>query len=87
MSDERFDRLDEKLEKVVDRLNSIDVTLTRNTVSLEEHVKRTTQLENRVQPIEEQYLYMIGVKKFIVVISIVVSIAVGIYELIFGIHR
>lgn len=40
------DKIFSKLEKIEERLDSIDITLTRNTVSLEHHIKRTDLLQD-----------------------------------------
>lgn len=42
-----------KIEKIDEKVDSVDKTLVRNTVSLEEHVKRSTQLEKRQETLEE----------------------------------
>lgn len=47
---------DEKLDKLDDRLNSIDVTLAKQSVILDEHVKRSTMLEEMVKPMYSQYI-------------------------------
>ncbi len=51
MSDEHK-WLRDKLERMDERLDGMSQTLARNTVSLEEHVKRTNLLESDVKPIK-----------------------------------
>lgn len=46
-TDDRLDRIDQKLE-------DLHVTLVRNTATVEEHEKRSTSLEARVIPLENQ---------------------------------
>lgn len=40
-------------EKILERLNSIDKTLERNTVSLEIHIKRTELLEEQMKKVSK----------------------------------
>lgn len=44
----RFDNVEDKLEKHGDLLTYIHVTLAQNTDSLVEHMRRTNELESRV---------------------------------------
>jgi chromosome segregation ATPase len=48
------DRIYEKLDKIEERLNSIDITLERNTVSLEHHIRRTDLLQDSSQNLSAQ---------------------------------
>lgn len=54
--DQRINRLEEKLDTkldaIVDKLHSIDVTLVRNTQSLEIHEKRTDIAEQKLDAYE-----------------------------------
>lgn len=54
--DHRLNRLeqkiDEKFDQVMDKLHDIDVTLVRNTDSLEIHEKRTTIAEQKLDAFE-----------------------------------
>lgn len=45
---QRLDHIDQKLEKMADSLHNIDVSLARNTASLQEHMKRTDLLEKLI---------------------------------------
>lgn len=49
MSRDDFDKLEGMIIKLDDRIDNVDKTLVRNTVSLEEHVKRTDMLESYVK--------------------------------------
>jgi chromosome segregation ATPase len=46
--------LEDKIDKLDSRIDSIDKTLERNTVSLEVHMKRSDMLEEYVQKIEAE---------------------------------
>lgn len=45
----KIDKLESMITKLDDRLDSVDKTLVRNTVSLEQHIKRTDMLEAYVK--------------------------------------
>ncbi len=47
--DNKFDKLEGMIIKLDDRLDNVDKTLIRNTVSLEQHIKRTDILESYVK--------------------------------------
>lgn len=49
-------RQDEKLDKLVFKQMEQNETLVRNTVTLEEHVRRTNLLENRAERIEKDVI-------------------------------
>lgn len=49
--DQQLTRIDEKLDKIVDRLGSIDSTLAVQAASLTEHMRRTNALETRVEQV------------------------------------
>ncbi len=53
MIDERGIRIEDKLDKISERLNSIDITLTSQHESLKDHMRRTELLEIRIDPIEK----------------------------------
>lgn len=45
----KLEKLETMITKLDDRLDSVDKTLIRNTVSLEQHIKRTDMLEAYVK--------------------------------------
>lgn len=51
-------RLENKVDKILDRVGSIDVTIAKQQVSLNEHIKRTNMLEAELKPIK-RHVYMI----------------------------
>lgn len=67
-------RIEDKIDKISDRLNSIDVTLAKNTVSLEEHIKRTNLLEEEVKPIKKHVDMIEGALKLIGVLAMIAAI-------------
>ncbi len=48
-------RISEKLETIDNRLNTMNETLVRNTVSLEEHIRRTNLLEAAHSELDKKY--------------------------------
>lgn len=72
--DDDFDRIHKKLDKIDDRLGSIDVTLAKQAVSLDEHIKRTNLLEKKLEPVERHVMMVNGVLKFLGVLAIMATI-------------
>lgn len=56
MSDNRDDRIYKILDKMDQRLDNVDVTLAKQSVVLEEHVKRTNLLESKIADLEADEL-------------------------------
>lgn len=52
MKDE-LNKLDAKVDRLDTRLDSIDKTLILNTEHLAQHMRRTTNLEERIIPLEQ----------------------------------
>lgn len=89
--------MEEKLERIMDKIDSIDsslgemsITLAKQEVSLAEHIKRSNLLEERVEmlreemkPVEKHVMYMHGALKALGVLSILVGLAVAIKQLLF----
>ena len=62
---DQLDRLEDKIDKISDRMNSVDVTLAKQSVILEEHVKRSTMLESRMEPVERHVSMVKGAAKLL----------------------
>ena len=54
MSDDKFNRLESKLDLLDNRLDSIDKTLVAQHLTLEEHQRRSKASEDRIELMEEQ---------------------------------
>lgn len=67
-------RIEDKIDKISDDISDVKVTLVRNTISLEEHVKRTNMLEAKVDPIEKDIYMAKGAIAFIGLLAIVATI-------------
>lgn len=53
MAEDKLDRIENKIDKIVDRIGSIDVTVAKQQVSLDEHIARTNILEDEIRPIKK----------------------------------
>lgn len=78
--DENLRRLEDKLDKVSDSISSIDVTLGKQSVSLEEHIRRTELLEERMKPVEAHVIFISGMTKLILAIATVAGAVAAILE-------
>lgn len=89
--EKRFDKLEEKLDKVLEEVGSINVTLARNTSDLEYHIKRTDLAEKHIQSLEAQVIplkkkeaMIEGVFKLIGAIATALGLTIGAAKLFFG---
>lgn len=69
----------DKLDKIDDRLASIDRTLIKNTKDLKYHIKRTDLLEAQVKPAVKTDQFVRASVKFIVAVGAVITFVIGIY--------
>ena len=76
------ERVFKQLDRIEERLDRIDVTLARNTASLEEHMRRTALLEQEVKPIKAHVAMVNGVFKFLGAISLILGIIAGAAKLL-----
>ena len=51
----QLDRIEQKVDKLDHRLDNVDITLAKQHVSLDEHIKRTALLESKVIPLEKAH--------------------------------
>lgn len=73
------DRLESKLDKIIETQNSQAVTLERLTVTVEDHVRRTNLLEDDVKPIKRHVAMVDGALKFIAFCGILATIIEAIH--------
>lgn len=74
MSDDPIVRIENKIDKLSDRMSSIDVTLAAQHVSLKDHIRRTSLLEGAVIPMQAHVSRVEGAIKFIGFISVLAVI-------------
>lgn len=67
-------RLEDKIDKISDDISEVKVTLARNTVSLEEHVRRTNILEDKVEPMRKDIDMAKGAIAFIGLLATIATI-------------
>ena len=77
-------KLNEDITEIKVSLARIDTTLERNTDSLEEHMRQTRLLEQKIAPVERHVAMMHGALKLIGIVSVVVGIITGIVQLMKG---
>lgn len=73
MSDDRLERIEDKLDAVAERINKIDITLAGQHVSLVDHIRRTALLEKAIVPIKKHVDAMQGAAKLIMIASAIVA--------------
>lgn len=81
-----LERIEKKVDKLDERLDHITIQLTRNTDSLEEHMKRSDHLEKIITPIHQDHLAVMrtlnAFKWVLGIVGAAVGIAVGISRLL-----
>lgn len=70
----QFDRVLEKLDKTDETLAKINDNLLRNTISLENHMARTTQIEQLVLPMHKVYTWGAVSFKVLGLVAVIISI-------------
>ncbi len=81
MESHRFDRIEEKLDRVLERVSSIDATIASQHVSLTEHIRRTEILENQVAPIKDHVAQLRGIAKFLGASAAIIGLAAAVSEI------
>lgn len=81
MSEERLIRIEDKLDKIVDRLGSVDITLAKQHDQLEYHIKRTNLLEAELRPVRDHVNMIKVAVKYISVIAVIVGIVKVFYDI------
>jgi len=82
MDDNRLERIEVKLDDIVEHLSSIDVTLAEQHLSLKEHIRRTALLEQDLSPIKVHVNRVEGITKFVVIMMGAVAAVSAIIELL-----
>lgn len=66
-----------KLDKIYDRLSSIDSTLSSQHEVLKEHIRRTEVLESEIKPVQRHVTMVEGAIKFIGLLALIVGLIEG----------
>jgi hypothetical protein len=83
MTEERFDRIENKLDHLIDKVSAIDVTMAKNTVSLSEHIYRTDLLEKQLAPVTRRMDMVKGVIGFFALVAAAATFGAAIMEIVF----
>jgi hypothetical protein len=90
-TEKRFDKLEEKLDKISDDLAEIKVVQAEQAKDLKYHIKRTDLAEERISTVEEKIFPLIeqknrldGAFKVIGIIASIATFVLGVAKLIFG---
>lgn len=74
METKRLERIEAKLDDISDHLSSIDVTLGKQHVSLDAHIRRTEILEKELAPVKKQVNRAEGALKFVTIAAAIAAI-------------
>lgn len=74
-------RFEDKLDKVVEKQAEMGATLSAQHTSLQEHMRRTTLIENQLMPIKTQADMIKGAVKLLALIGIIIGIVEGIHRI------
>lgn len=74
--------LEDKIDSISEKITNIDVTLAKQSVVLEEHIRRTNLLEEKLAPVEKHVHMVNGALKAIGFIAIALGVVEGILKLI-----
>lgn len=80
--DLKLERIEDKIDKIGDRMSSIDTTLASQHISLQDHIRRTELLENAVEPIKKHVAMVHGALKLIGLVAMVLGGIEGIVALL-----
>lgn len=70
-----------KIDKILEKIHSIDITMARNTASLEAHMKRTDLLEKKLEPVENHVSMINAGVKLLGAVGAIIGIFVTLYKL------
>lgn len=86
-SDDRLFRVEDKLDKVKDTLSEINSTLAAQHESLKEHMQRTKNLEDRVAPLEKNFIMTQGALKVVSGGVALLSVVHTVMRILEGFHK
>lgn len=82
MSDERIIRIEDKLDKVSDRISSIDSTLAAQHESLKDHIRRTRLLEEAIVPMQTDLSTFKGVLQVLGILGGIIGVGAAVVEIV-----
>jgi predicted metallo-beta-lactamase superfamily hydrolase len=69
--------IDQKLDKIIDSISEINVTLGKQSVILDEHIRRTNILEEKIEPVEKHVHRVEGAFKLFSLMGVLLAILEG----------
>lgn len=82
MDNDRNTRIEDKIDKLVEKIGSIDVTLAAQHESLKDHIRRTELLEQKMEPVEHHVALMDVSLKIFGALAAVVTVMASFFELL-----
>lgn len=79
---DQLDRIEAKVGGLDDRLDKVDITLAAQHVSLKEHMRRTSILENDIKPIKKHVQRVHGALAFLGLLSVIAGLILTIKQII-----
>lgn len=80
--EDRLERIENKLDKVIDDIGNIKETTAKQQVSLDYHIKRTDLLEEKLEPVEAHVHMISSMFKIVGGIAVVAGIIGVIMQII-----
>jgi hypothetical protein len=74
--------LDDKLDEIASNIGEINITLAKQSVILDEHVKRTNLLEKKLEPVEKHVQMIHGAMKLMGITAVFMAIYEGLMRMI-----
>lgn len=78
-NDGRLERIEDKIDKLGDKLSSVDVTLAAQHESLKLHMKRSDMLEAQLEPVKRHVAMVSGALKALGGVAILAGIIEAIF--------
>lgn len=82
--EKRFDKLEEKLDKISTDLADIKIVQAEQAKDLKYHIKRTNQIEDKLIPLVEVKNKLDGAFKVIGYVASFAAFCLGVVKLFFG---
>lgn len=76
---DQLGRIETKLDKITDKLSSLDITTAQQQVTLNDHIRRTEILEGEVIPLKKHVDMVSGALKLIALAGTVAIIAEAVH--------
>jgi len=85
--DDKLERIENKLDKVVDQIGEINATTAKQQVSLDYHIKRTDLLEEKLKPVEDHVALVGSFFRLIGGLSVVSLIVAAVVAVLDYVHK